>query len=89
MRQVLVDAIDANHDQAAGVPIGPEGDAHAAARTALEEALARLDAGTYGACIACGRHLPIERLELVPDATLCMSCVERPRALLPTSDILS
>ena len=81
MREALVDAIEANDRQAANVAVGPEGDAHRIARASLQAALERLDAGTYGACTACGEVLPIERLELVPDAELCMTCVQRPRAL--------
>jgi RNA polymerase-binding transcription factor len=34
----------------------------------VEEALARLDAGTYGICEVCGKPIPDERLEAVPTA---------------------
>lgn len=81
LRAVLVDAVEANERQADTVAEGAEADAHRLARTSLEAALARLDAGTYGACVACGAALPVERLELVPDAELCMTCIQRPRAL--------
>lgn len=81
MREALVDAIEANERQADSVAPGPEGDAHRVARSSLQEALERFDAGTYGACTACGEALPIERLELVPDAELCMTCAQRPHAL--------
>ncbi|QYG93197.1 hypothetical protein HC251_12660 [Iamia sp. SCSIO 61187] len=81
LREVLVAAIEANERQAAGVPVGAEADAHRVARMSLEDALGRLDAGTYGSCAACGEPLPVERLELVPDAELCMGCLQRPRAL--------
>ncbi len=49
----------------------------AGARSALAEielALARMRTGTYGRCLTCGTTLPLERLELVPHAALCMSC---------------
>lgn len=81
LRGLLVDAIEANERQAGSVPAGPEGDAHRVARASLGAALDRLDAGTYGACASCGAALPVERLELVPDAELCMTCVQRPRTL--------
>lgn len=38
----------------------------------VEDALARLDAGTYGLCSACGQPIPEERLDAVPYATLCL-----------------
>jgi DnaK suppressor protein len=37
----------------------------------LDEALERLDAGTYGRCIRCDEPIPAERLELLPTATTC------------------
>jgi RNA polymerase-binding transcription factor DksA len=46
-------------------------------RTALadaEAALARIDAGTYGACLACGGAIPVERLEARPASGHCISC---------------
>jgi DnaK suppressor protein len=81
LREVLVDAIEVNDRQAGTVALGAEADAHRVARTSLADALARLDAGTYGACTTCGAALPVERLELVPDAELCMACGQRPRPL--------
>jgi RNA polymerase-binding protein DksA len=41
---------------------------------AVEAALARLDAGTYGTCAACGRAITPERLEALPAAALCIDC---------------
>ncbi len=38
----------------------------------VDAALARLEAGTYGLCRACGREIGTERLEAVPYATLCI-----------------
>jgi DnaK suppressor protein len=38
----------------------------------VEAALRRIDAGTYGTCVACGRSIAEERLEAVPYATLCI-----------------
>ena len=40
----------------------------------VEEALARLDEGTYGLCEACGQQIPPGRLEILPYATLCVTC---------------
>lgn len=41
---------------------------------AIDEALARIDAGTYGVCVNCGAQIAPERLEAMPWATLCIDC---------------
>ncbi len=38
----------------------------------IEAALARIDAGTYGICAACGEEIPKARLDAVPWAILCI-----------------
>jgi DnaK suppressor protein len=40
----------------------------------IEQALRKLDAGTYGLCDVCGKPIPADRLEALPQATLCMDC---------------
>ena len=40
----------------------------------IDAALERVDAGTYGVCQSCGKPIPHARLEVVPEATLCVSC---------------
>ncbi len=40
----------------------------------VESALARIDAGTYGACVDCGRPVAPERLEALPWAARCIEC---------------
>jgi DnaK suppressor protein len=41
---------------------------------AIDQALARIDAGTYGVCVNCGSQIAPERLEAMPWATLCIDC---------------
>jgi DnaK suppressor protein len=41
---------------------------------AVDAALARLDAGTFGSCIRCGRPIAPERLEALPWAAHCIDC---------------
>lgn len=41
---------------------------------AVDGALARLDAGTYGTCETCGVPIGDERLEALPNATSCIAC---------------
>jgi DnaK suppressor protein len=38
----------------------------------IDEALARIDAGTFGTCQACGGPIGEDRLEALPWATLCI-----------------
>ena len=44
----------------------------------IDHALERIDAGTYGCCVACGTAIPDERLEAVPWAALCVPCSAKP-----------
>jgi DnaK suppressor protein len=41
---------------------------------AVDAALARLDAGTYGACTTCGKPIGADRLGALPWAALCIEC---------------
>lgn len=41
---------------------------------AVERALRMLDRGTYGICDRCGRQIEPERLEALPEISLCLSC---------------
>jgi DnaK suppressor protein len=40
----------------------------------VEEALVRLDAGTFGTCVRCGKPIATERLEALPWAARCIDC---------------
>src|ERR1700690_1616724 len=40
----------------------------------LEDALRRIEKGTYGFCTDCGKLIEKERLEAVPHAQLCIRC---------------
>lgn len=40
----------------------------------VDAALARLDAGTFGACLRCGRPIAVGRLEALPWAAHCIDC---------------
>ena len=40
----------------------------------IDQALRKIDDGTYGKCERCGQDIPQERLDAVPYATLCVSC---------------
>lgn len=40
----------------------------------VEAAIARLDDGTYGTCLRCGRPIAPERLDALPWAAHCIEC---------------
>ena len=42
----------------------------------IENALGRMDEGTYGRCSNCGQTINIQRLEAVPWARFCIDCQE-------------
>ena len=41
---------------------------------AIDAALRRIEAGTYGICERCGKQIGAERLEARPWAALCIDC---------------
>lgn len=43
---------------------------------AVDRALERIGSGEYGVCRRCGATIPVERLEVVPTAEMCVSCKE-------------
>jgi DnaK suppressor protein len=44
---------------------------------AIEEAIHRLDQGTYGICMDCEEEIKIARLDAVPWTRVCIKCKER------------
>lgn len=74
------DSADDEHDPE-GSTLSSEWSMLEAVRTAeqreldeIDEALARLDAGSYGVCAGCGRDIPLDRLRARPMATTCVQC---------------
>ncbi|HET9360488.1 MAG TPA: TraR/DksA C4-type zinc finger protein [Vicinamibacterales bacterium] len=43
----------------------------------IDEALVRLDAGTYGSCVACAGEIAERRLRALPFAARCQACETR------------
>lgn len=43
----------------------------------IDEAISRIDGGTYGVCESCGGPISIKRLEARPVTTLCIECKTR------------
>lgn len=43
----------------------------------IDEALGRIEGGTYGVCAECGEDIAIKRLEARPVAKFCIDCKTR------------
>ncbi|CAL9348697.1 TraR/DksA C4-type zinc finger protein [Streptomyces sp. NPDC057838] len=43
----------------------------------IDEAFGRIEQGTYGTCLGCGRPIPAERLEILPYTRHCVACQRR------------
>jgi DnaK suppressor protein len=43
----------------------------------VNRALKKMELGTYGTCERCGNPIPIERLEALPWAILCVDCARK------------
>jgi DnaK suppressor protein len=44
---------------------------------AIEEAILRIDQGTYGTCMDCENQIPSGRLDAVPWTRVCVDCKEK------------
>ena len=42
----------------------------------IDQALTRMDKGSYGDCEMCGEKINLERLKAIPFASNCLSCQE-------------
>jgi len=49
----------------------------------IDEALQRIDAGTYGQCTECGRPIAAARLRAVPATPFCIACARAREAAAP------
>jgi DnaK suppressor protein len=47
---------------------------------AIEEALARIEKGTYGACRDCGEPISPARLNAIPWTRVCITCKEKQKS---------
>jgi len=41
---------------------------------AIDAALKRIEAGSYGVCVDCGAEIPAARLHAAPETSRCISC---------------
>ena len=60
------------HEQAQALSEQTEG-----ALARVRAAMKRVDEGTYGKCVTCGKMIDTDRLGVDPTAELCMSCAKK------------
>jgi DnaK suppressor protein len=48
---------------------------------AIDRALTKIEAGSYGRCERCGKEIPIARLQAIPWVATCLACSEASEAL--------
>ena len=53
----------------------------------IDEALLRIESGSYGLCEDCDKAIPRARLEALPFANVCVEC-QRQRELHPDGDVV-
>ncbi|MBI4124876.1 MAG: TraR/DksA family transcriptional regulator [Deltaproteobacteria bacterium] len=66
------------------IPLGEEreivhhrGNSHSIILRMVDEALVRINVGSYGICLNCGEEIPASRLNAVPWARFCAACQAR------------
>ena len=68
------DSEDRAVNQSAAVVLDALSEAELGELRSIKAALARIEAGIYGACVACGQPIDRQRLELLPAASHCRAC---------------
>ena len=63
-------ATERNNDEV----LGELGEAGQKELLAIQAALDRIEAGTFGTCVKCGTPIGEQRLEAVPHTPFCQSC---------------
>lgn len=43
----------------------------------IEDALKRIEDGSYGCCVECGKSIPMRRLKALPYAQHCLACQQK------------
>ncbi|MCP4229952.1 MAG: TraR/DksA family transcriptional regulator [bacterium] len=43
----------------------------------IQDAIKRIDDGTYGVCESCNEDIPVARLRARPHSRLCIECKEK------------
>jgi RNA polymerase-binding transcription factor DksA len=72
-----IEQMDAATEQWDAQVLSRLGEHDASRLVALDAALARVEAGTYGVCMRCEEPIEPGRLAVLPEATLCADCARR------------
>lgn len=68
------DVVDFATDSAHGELSSQLAEAESRQLRSIENALKRMNEGSYGNCEACEKSIPLSRLEVLPFATYCIRC---------------
>jgi len=68
------DVIDAAYDSAQDEISSQLAEVESRELASIENALERMNDGTYGQCEVCGGRIPLARLDALPYATMCIGC---------------
>lgn len=68
------DLLDLGAERSAAAILGALAEAERYEVMRIDEALARIDAGTWGICESCGNGIEGARLEAIPEAARCIEC---------------
>jgi DnaK suppressor protein len=68
------DVVDFASDSAFGELNSQLAEAGSRELRAIDNALSRMQQGSYGKCEACTRNIPLARLQVLPYATFCIQC---------------
>lgn len=75
--KVPADSVDVANDTLSRETTCEIGTIESSAVTQIDDALQRLEEGTYGLCDECGKKIPEERLKVLPFAAECVECKTR------------
>jgi RNA polymerase-binding protein DksA len=67
---------DVAADRTAARVLARVSDAEGAALARIAASLARIDRGTYGACVVCHRAIEEQRLRAIPETDRCAACAK-------------
>ncbi|WP_294429240.1 TraR/DksA family transcriptional regulator [uncultured Treponema sp.] len=68
------DEVDIASDVIDGALLESLGAQDANRLTMINNALDRIQQGKYGICLKCHKEIPVERLEAIPYAFMCITC---------------
>ena len=68
------DFLDLGAERTAAAVLGALAESEREEVMRIDEALSRIEAGTWGICESCGERIEEARLEAIPEAARCIEC---------------